>query len=223
MSKPQDYLEVDSPIPGQNFVCLSFISPEHVLKNKDRFFASEYVNSLEADEDGFVKIKPADFANNFEDYLVVKSNDLEEKFHKENDFQTTVRGVKIRGVYNSQDEASKRAGELQRLDRNFNVYVGQIGYWLPWDANPSDVAENEYMEKELNDLMKQYKSNQIKKDVFYQNQIEETKKAAAIEAERQKADNAASEAMNALGIVEEGTEESKEKSKEESKEESKQE
>ena len=37
MSKPQDYLEVDSPIPGQNFVCLSFISPEHVLKNKDRF------------------------------------------------------------------------------------------------------------------------------------------------------------------------------------------
>ena len=23
-----DYLEVDDPIPGQNYVCLSFVSPE---------------------------------------------------------------------------------------------------------------------------------------------------------------------------------------------------
>ena len=29
-----DFLEVDRPIPGQNYVCLSFISPEKIIENK---------------------------------------------------------------------------------------------------------------------------------------------------------------------------------------------
>ena len=29
-----DYLEVDDPIPGQNFVCLSFLSPEKLIQEK---------------------------------------------------------------------------------------------------------------------------------------------------------------------------------------------
>ena len=32
----EDFLEVDPKIPGQNFVCLSFVSPEKVLKQKER-------------------------------------------------------------------------------------------------------------------------------------------------------------------------------------------
>ena len=31
----EDYLEVDKPIPGQNYVCLSFISPDNTLKQKE--------------------------------------------------------------------------------------------------------------------------------------------------------------------------------------------
>ena len=46
MSKPElpaennqieDYLEEDKPIPGQKYVCLSFISPEKVLDDKNTF------------------------------------------------------------------------------------------------------------------------------------------------------------------------------------------
>ena len=202
VSKTEDYLDVDAQIPGQNFVCLSFISPEHVLKQKDRFFFNSYIKSLEVNDSGVASVKPDEFEKNFDDYVSVNSQELEEEFHKKHDFQTTVRGVKIRGVYNTIDEANKRAADIQRLDRNFNVFVGQVGYWLPFDAEPSDVADNEYLEKDLNELMKQYKSNQIKKEVFYQEQIDETKKKALIEAEAQKAENAASSAMKALGVEE---------------------
>lgn len=202
VSKTEDYLDVDAQIPGQNFVCLSFISPEHVLKQKDRFFFNSYINSLEVNDSGVASVKPDEFEKNFDDYVSVNSQELEEEFHKKHDFQTTVRGVKIRGVYNTIDEANKRAADIQRLDRNFNVFVGQVGYWLPFDAEPSDVADNEYLEKDLNELMKQYKSNQIKKEVFYQEQIDETKKKALIDAEAQKAENAASSAMEALGVEE---------------------
>ena len=34
----EDYLEVDNPIPGQNYVCLSFVSPKKLLKNMNYFF-----------------------------------------------------------------------------------------------------------------------------------------------------------------------------------------
>lgn len=202
VSKSEDYLEVDTQIPGQNFVCISFISPEHVLKQKDRFFFKQYINSLEVNDSGVASVKPDEFEKNFDDYVSVNSQELEEEFHKKHDFQTTVRGVKVRGTYNTIDEANKRAADIQRLDRNFNVFVGQVGYWLPFDAEPSDVANSEYLEKDLNELMKHYKANQIKKEVFYQEQIDETKKKALIEAEAQKAENAASSAMEALGVEE---------------------
>jgi len=201
-TEEEDYLEVDAQIPGQNFVCISFISPEHVLKQKDRFFFNSYIKSLEVNDNGVVSLKPDEFEQNLEDYISINSKDLEDEFHKLNNFQTTVRGVKIRGVYNTQEEANKRAADIQRLDRNFNVFVGQVGYWLPWDAEPSDIAENEYLEKDLNELMKQYKSNQIKKEVFYQQQIDETKKQALIDAEAKKAENVAQDAMSALGVEE---------------------
>ena len=33
----EDFLDVDQPIPGQNFVCLSFVSPEKNILQKDKF------------------------------------------------------------------------------------------------------------------------------------------------------------------------------------------
>ena len=38
-----------------------------------------------------------------------------------------VRGLKIRGVYNTQEEANKRAEYLQKIDPNFHVFVGEVG------------------------------------------------------------------------------------------------
>jgi hypothetical protein len=37
-----DLLEEDKPISGQKFVCMSFISPEKILKQKDAFFFQEF-------------------------------------------------------------------------------------------------------------------------------------------------------------------------------------
>ena len=50
-----------------------------------------------------------------------------------------------------------RAKTLRKLDVNHNVFVGQVGFWLPWDPDPFDVQEMEYMETELNTLMKSKK------------------------------------------------------------------
>ncbi len=44
MSDSVDYLEVDNPIPGQNYACLSFVSPEKTLKEKELFLFNKFMN-----------------------------------------------------------------------------------------------------------------------------------------------------------------------------------
>ena len=39
-----DLLEEDKPIAGQKFVCMSFVSPENILKKKENYFFEEFLN-----------------------------------------------------------------------------------------------------------------------------------------------------------------------------------
>lgn len=106
MSTPTkiDRLKEDAPLSRQNWVCLSFLSPEGI-KN------------------------------------------------------CTLRGLKVRGVYETQGEAKERCEELQAKDPGFHVFVGEVGKWLPWDPDPNSTKDQVYQEKELNDLMKGYEDN----------------------------------------------------------------
>ena len=38
-----DLLEEDKPIAGQKFACVSFVSPENILKQKEIFFFEEFL------------------------------------------------------------------------------------------------------------------------------------------------------------------------------------
>jgi len=42
-----DLLEEDKPIAGQKFVCVSFVSPEKILKQKEMFFFEEFLKTWE--------------------------------------------------------------------------------------------------------------------------------------------------------------------------------
>ena len=40
-----DLLDEDRPVAGQKFACLSFISPEQIVKQKDLFLFEEFINN----------------------------------------------------------------------------------------------------------------------------------------------------------------------------------
>lgn len=209
-----DYLEVDNPIPGQNYVCVSFVSPENTLAQKELFMFSKYMTQrcgeFENKIDEIVK-KSSDelrntikeelvselqkemrytyekFASTFEDFKYKFNEQLESQFSKLNDFKTTVRGLKVRGVFDTRQEADNKAKELQRQDRSFHVFVGQVGYWLPWDPCADRVQDEEYLEEELNTMMRKYKENEIARDIFYEEEKRDKMKHAMqekMEAER---------------------------------------
>lgn len=100
-----DNLKEDKPIDRQNYVCLSFLSPEGIRN-------------------------------------------------------CSIRGLKIRGVYPTREEADARAKELQEVDKLFDVFVGEVGKWLPWDPDPNDGAKDQvYYEQELQTLMEGHEDN----------------------------------------------------------------
>ena len=84
--------------------------------------------------------------------------------------QTSLTGIKIRGVFDDYDEACKRAKQLQEMDPAFGVFVGEVGKWLPFDPDPDSkyVKSSEYANDELNNIMKNYLVNQEKAKVFHE-------------------------------------------------------
>jgi hypothetical protein len=103
----------------------------------------------------------------YKDFLFRKQTELDDEFHKVNNFQTTVRGLKIRGVYATDVEASARAKKLQRSDPLHNILLGVVGKWLPWDPTPNAIQDQEYAEDQLNNLMQSYKKNEENVANFY--------------------------------------------------------
>tara|TARA_B110000967_G_C18856333_1_gene547434 strand:+ start:691 stop:1347 length:657 start_codon:yes stop_codon:yes gene_type:complete len=167
----EDFLSVDNRVPGQNYCCLSFISPEKIVKQKETFILHEFLKDISEE----YKISEDKLIDKFEDFKYKNEADLTEKFTENNDFSTNVRGVKVRGIYDTKKEADVRAKVLQRQDKHHSVFVGQVGYWLPWDPSLSylDKVEGQYLDNDLNTLMQKYNENQESKDVFFQEMVKE--------------------------------------------------
>jgi outer membrane murein-binding lipoprotein Lpp len=106
----------------------------------------------------------------FDTFLYTNGQKLEEEFFKANEFRTTMRGIKVRGVFSSEAEASAKAKRLQKTDPTFNIYMGHVGKWMAWEPDPNKVGEQEYANEELNTLMKKYRENEENRDVFYTEQ-----------------------------------------------------
>jgi hypothetical protein len=112
----------------------------------------------------------------------MNSDKLESEFFKQNEFRTSIRGIKIRGVYESIKEAQKRAETIRTFDSLFDVWIAEVGCWCPWNPNANDVESQEFPEAQLNTLMSKYKENQARRDQLYEErkqQMVKTVKEAA--------------------------------------------
>ena len=188
-----DYLDEDEPLRNQNFVCVSFLNPEDVLKNKDAYYFSKFIEKFSTDMSELFNNLTEKFPDNKDIINGIKDNhsfifnskdmneqltffkninseSIEKEFHIDNEFKTSTRGIKVRGVYDTIDLAKKRCETLKKKDPYFHIYVAQVGCWLPYESHiASNVENQEYSESELNTLMKHYKENKENKDLVFDN------------------------------------------------------
>lgn len=115
----------------------------------------------------------------------------------------TARGIKVRGCYATLEEAQKRCEQIRQFDKVFNVYVGEVGTWLPWEDDVEKAEEAVYAEEKLNQMMKAFKEQQIKAKEYqeYRRQMEMEK--AIKEAQKIKKSDEDSEENVDKNVIEE--------------------
>jgi hypothetical protein len=205
-----DLLEEDKPISGQKFVCMSFISPDKILKQKEIFYFEEFLKNWEFNKSmekflqfvNFISFKynisfedlnkdfkdfvqeekenlsKSSLADDYKTYLDNNEDELQKKFDLQNNFQTSTRGLKIRGSYPTQEEAELRCKMLRELDPNHDIMVGPVGIWMPWDPEAYKTGRVEYMEEELNQLMNEKQKNEANAKTAFEQRVKETKQKA---------------------------------------------
>jgi hypothetical protein len=186
-----DYLDTDPPLRGQNYVCLSFLSPEDVIARKEHYFFEKFIENFTVemkdlfnglserypkDADNMRMLKErysylfdaASIGDEYSFFVGNHGDEMQKAYDEKNNFQTSLRGIKVRGVFDTIREAQIRAEVLKKLDGKFHVYVAEMGCWCPWSPNPEEIKDQEFAESHLNTMMKHYKENQVKKDIFYE-------------------------------------------------------
>ena len=81
--------------------------------------------------------------------------------------------LRLGGVCDTYEQACEMAKNINQEDNVHNVFVGEVGKWLPVVSNVSKsttqyVEDVEYANEQLNELMKGYHANQEKAKLFYE-------------------------------------------------------
>jgi hypothetical protein len=205
-----DVTDEDPPIAGQKFACMSFISPDKILKKREQFLFDHFVKqwdftkSMEkfvdfvhflafkynlnaeeamkdlkefADEEG-AKLRESSVEDDFQNFIDKNEDRLNGIFNKEHSFQTSVRGLKVRGIFSSQEEAEMKCKSLREYDQNHDIFVGPVGVWIPWHPDAYKTGKVEFMEEELNQLHHEKLKNEAKAKQEFEQRIKDAKKKA---------------------------------------------
>ena len=232
-TKYVDLCDEDPPLAGQKFACMSFVSPDKILKKREVYLFNQFIKNWEfsksmeryfefihfiafkynlkvetliTDFNEFVKeetdkLKKSGIEDDYKNFLDKQEDKLNEAFNREHAFQTSVRGLKIRGVYSTQDEAEERCKKMREHDPNHDIYVGPVGVWVPWDPDAYKTGRVEHLEEELNALHKEKLKNEEMAKKEFEERVRETKKKAIMEniEKANKSGNVLTQTMDADG------------------------
>ena len=69
-------------------------------------------------------------------------------------------GLKIRGAFNTRDEAASHAKRLQKEDATFDIYVVDMYKWLLIPPDRDHIEDTHYNDEKLEEIMTKYRENQ---------------------------------------------------------------
>jgi hypothetical protein len=114
----------------------------------------------------------------YKNFLDNNEDDLQKQYDLAHNFQTSVRGLKIRGSYPTEKEARLRCDMLRELDPTHDIVIGQVGIWMPFDPEAYKTGEVQYMEEELNQLMHEKQKNESNAKMAFEKRVKESKQKA---------------------------------------------
>ena len=145
------FLDEDPKIKRQQFVCLSMLCPsDDKMCDKTYFEIREYLTS--------------EFSNHFKDetqfdvkfklWREQKQAELDDLYNeKQKGLSMPI--IKVRGSYKTLSEAKYRCKHLGKWDKTCNIFVAQVGRWVPADGKVRKTETEIYhAEQEMQKFMK---------------------------------------------------------------------
>lgn len=75
--------------------------------------------------------------------------------------KSNISAMKIKGVFEHREDAEKYVKKLMQLDNTFDIFLVDMYKWLAIPPNVESIEAQEHQEKELNDIIKGHKEQQI--------------------------------------------------------------
>lgn len=160
---------------------INFLSYKYNFNFDDA--SKELENFIKTEKEELLKSSMHD---EYKTYIDNHEERLQKQFDETHEFQTSTRGVKIRGCFPTQGEAEIRAKLLRELDPNHDVFVGPVGLWMPFDPEAYKTGRVQYLEEQLNQLMHEKNKNEMHSKNNFDLRVKEAK-LKAIEENKEKA------------------------------------
>ena len=208
-----DYLKEDPQIGGQKFACVSFVEPtdQELVTDRESFFATKFLKSftdnfktasdflakegaekMNADISKHLDLSYENVKDTFYQFRKLHLTQLQQDFEKQDITRegNVMRGIKVRGTFPTYAGAQQRSKEMREFEPAHDVFVTQVGYWVPFNPQNMTDSQCEYSEDALNNLVKSKVEESEKRDLAYEHRKMELMDKAAKETAALKAKNA---------------------------------
>jgi hypothetical protein len=98
--------------------------------------------------------------------------------------KTTSIGMKIRGVFDTREEATSYIQRLIRLDPVFDIYICELYNWCLVPPDPEMIADQNYQDETLHKIISEYRKNQIYAKEHFEERKREMMEQAGDELKR---------------------------------------
>lgn len=96
--------------------------------------------------------------------------------------------LKIKGVFNTLEDANKHAEMLQKIDSTFDIYVVEMYSWLLVPPDPT-LIEQKHVDSKLNEIIGGHRESQLKAKMYFEERKRELIENINIENDRRKEEN----------------------------------
>jgi hypothetical protein len=195
ISSDYDWIDEDEVINDQKFVVVSFCEPEiETLSKKETFVFSEFIKeclredaTAEKYRVNFSKVTPEKLVQLYNDFKTENDDYLAEELKRVYPDVVFERALKIRGAYKSQNKAQDRINFLKKYDRIHNIYMCEVGKWVPYNPPAAAIENHETSNVHLNRMLAEKRKNQTEAKEFYERERQERiKQCAEVADERNK-------------------------------------
>lgn len=96
--------------------------------------------------------------------------------------------LKIKGVFDTLENANKHAEILQKMDDTFDIYVVEMYSWLLVPPDPS-LIEQKHVDSKLNEIISGHRESQLKSKMYFEERKRELMENITIENDKRKEEN----------------------------------